>query len=156
MAIKKLHNNPPPFSNFQVAQLLLKNKLMHKMDLKHRLMKHFKSVMTFNTGNFSYGFSFFTLIRVQQQKSHSQPRHIMLILQELMFVTKAPSKKLRDNHMDTSGDEKLNSQLQVNLCLGAQQWAFFAEKHLYFKVRSIAKKHRIINSHLSDLAFDFF
>lgn len=67
VAIKKLHNNPPPFSNFQVAQLLLKNKLMHKMDLKHRLMKYFKSLMTFNTSNFNYGFSFFILIRVQQQ-----------------------------------------------------------------------------------------
>lgn len=58
--------------------------------------------------------------------------------------------------MDTSGDEQLNSQLQVNLCLGAQQWAFFPEKHLCFKVRRIAKKHGIINSHLSDLAFDSF
>lgn len=40
-----------------------------------------------------------------------------------MFVTKASSKKQRDNHMDTStiphGDEQLNSQLQVNLYLGA-------------------------------------
>lgn len=60
MAIKKQHNNSPPFSNFQVAQLLLKNKLMHKMDLKHRFAKYFKSPMTFNTGNFNYGFSFFT------------------------------------------------------------------------------------------------
>lgn len=58
MAIKKLHNNPPPFSNFQVAQLLLKNKLMHNIDLKHRFAKYFKSPMTFNTGNFNYGFSF--------------------------------------------------------------------------------------------------
>lgn len=61
MAIKKLHNNPPPFSNFQVAQLLLKNKLMYKMDLKHRFAKYFKSFMTFNTGSFNYGFSFFYL-----------------------------------------------------------------------------------------------
>lgn len=58
MAIKKLHNNPPPFSNFQVAQLLLKNELMHNIDLKHRFAKYFKSPMTFNTGNFNYGFSF--------------------------------------------------------------------------------------------------
>lgn len=59
--------------------------------------------------------------------------------------------------MDTSGDEQVNSQLQVNLCLGVQEWAFFAENNLCFKVRSIAKKkHGIINSHLSDLAFDFF
>lgn len=36
-----------------------------------------------------------------------------------MFVTKAPSKKQRDNHIDTSGDEQLNSQLQVILSLGA-------------------------------------
>lgn len=115
-----MHNNPPPFSIFQVAQLLLKNKLTHKTDLKHRLTKYFKSLMTFNTGNFNYGFRFFTLIRVQQQKSHSQPRCILLILQgELMFVTKAASKKQRDNHIDTSGDEQLNSQLQVILSLGA-------------------------------------
>lgn len=59
MAITKLHNNPPDVSNFQVAQVLLKNKLMHKMDLKYRFTKYFKSRMTFNTDNFNYGFKIF-------------------------------------------------------------------------------------------------